>query len=229
MEILAILLSPIILAMSGALEIFRAATGSYGLAIVLLSVAVRIASIPVSRLGKKYEDRERNVQHRMAPALARARSESSGRGRFERTEEIYAEHGYHPIHSLASLLPLAVQIPFLLSALVLLVGNSSLAGQSFLFIEDLARPDAFLSIRHNGAELAVNILPLALTAVAIIESRIRDDTRSARLRFLIMSLILVVLIYPLAAAVCLYWLSSNVWSLSVSLMRARAMVAVAHP
>lgn len=199
---------------------FHVLFGSYGVAIILLSVVVRVVTSPLSVIGRRQAERERLVQARMQPALAEARAHYRGRERFEKIDAIYTEHGYHPIQSMATLLPLMVQIPFLLAALLLLVDDPALAGERFLFINNLAQPDGLLRLPFAG--ITVNLLPLLLTGIAIVESVTTvNSTRQSRIRFLIVALVLVVLIYPLPAAVCLYWLASNFWSLSISLCRRR--------
>ncbi len=50
-----------------------------------------------------------------------------------------------------------------------------------------------------------------------------DSTRGSRIRFLIIGLVIVVLIYDMPAGVCLYWATSNLLSfLSSALRRLKA-------
>lgn len=198
-------------------DFFYSLTGSYGLAIVALSVVVRLAMMPVARLGKRYEEREVQIQLKMAAAMKEVRAKYSGRERFERIESIYSDHHYHPIHSMVSIFPLFIQIPFLLSALVLLIDHPDLVEHRFLILSNISQPDQLLRLGFAAPGLAVNLLPLLLTAVAIVDSLIKiGATRQSRARFLIVALALLVLIYPLPASVCLYWLTSNLWSLFAS-------------
>lgn len=191
--------------------------GSAGWSIVLLSIAVRTVTAPISRLGRKYEQRERDIQIAMAPAVAAAKKEYSGRRRFEEIDAIYQQHGYHPIQSMASIIPLAVQIPFLLAALFLLIDHPALQGTAFGPIGNLGLPDGLLGLSSIGP---LNLLPIALTVIALLELLIQpQQTTSGRVRFTVVSLVLLVLIYPLPAAVCLYWLTSNVFSLGSTAAR----------
>lgn len=190
---------------------------SAGWSIVLLSIVVRLVTAPISRLGRKYEQRERDIQAAMAPALAVAKREFTGRRRFEEIDAIYQQHGYHPIHSMASIIPLAVQLPFLLAALFLLVDHPALQGVPFGPIGDLGLPDGLLGVTSIGF---LNLLPIALTVVALVELLIQpQQTTSGRVRFAVVSLVLLILIYPLSAAVCLYWLASNGFSLVSTAVR----------
>ena len=83
-----------------------------------------------------------------------------------------------------------------------------------MFLSDLGSPDQLIPLSFMGAGVNLNILPLLLTGVAIVESIIkRNATKSGRLKFMIVATVIVILIYPLPAAVCLYWFTSNVVSL----------------
>lgn len=198
------------------LELLVPLVGGYGLAIVCLSLIVSTVLSPITGLARRLEAADKERQELMAPEIAKAKRESSGRDRFERIEEIYQAHGYHPIKSMGSLLPLLVQLPFLLAALFLLTDYPPIVGQTFLFVRDLSLPDGLLPL----GGLSVNLLPLLLTAVAVLESFLRpESTVQSRIRFLIVAVVLVVLIYPFPAGVCLYWLTSNLASLVRSLVR----------
>lgn len=214
METVAFVLYPLIELLKAILEAINQVISNYGLAIILLSLLVRLVTFPFSRMAKRAEQKHSQRQLVMEPALVEIRANSTGRVRFERTEALYQKHHYHPIHAVFSLLPLFLQLPFLLAALVLLTSYSSLEGRSFLFLSDLGSPDQLIPLSFVGAGVNLNILPLLLTGVAIVESIIkRNATKSGRLKFMIVATVIVILIYPLPAAVCLYWLTSNVVSL----------------
>jgi YidC/Oxa1 family membrane protein insertase len=209
LEILSLLLSPLSEAMRLLLVAFNSLLGSYGMAIILLSVTVRILTAPITRFAIAADARDRKIQATMAGELREIKRTLKGRDRFEHTEELYRRHGYHPIKSVASLLPLLLNIPFLLSALFLLSDYPPLAGTGFLFIPDFLEPDGLISL---GGE-TINLLPILITALALFESFIMiDSNRAARIRFLAVGLVIAILIYAMPAGVCLYWFTSTVLS-----------------
>jgi YidC/Oxa1 family membrane protein insertase len=208
-EYLSLLLSPLSEAMRLLLVLFARATGSYGIAVILLGVTVRLLTAPVTRFAGRAAARDRQVQAAMAGELGEIRRTSKGRERFERTEALYRRHGYHPMKSVASLLPLLLNIPFLLAALILLSTYPPLAGTPFLVLADLSEPDRLLAVGGG----TINLLPLLITAVTLSESLVdADATRASRLRFLVIGLVIAALIYPMPAGVCLYWFTGNVLS-----------------
>ncbi|MEI5678674.1 MULTISPECIES: membrane protein insertase YidC [unclassified Mesorhizobium] len=211
MQLLEFIISPLTWVFQTVYEGIFAATGNYGISIILLSLAATLITSPIARKARELEQKEKVRQDEMAPLVAAARERYKGRDRFEKIDEIYQAHGYHPIKSMASLAPLLLQLPFLLAALFMLVNYPPLAGQGFLFVQDLSKPDALALLPGS---YALNILPIALTAIALLDSFTKPEaTAQSRRRFLIVSLVLLALIYPFPAAVCLYWLCSNFWSL----------------
>ncbi|MEQ8860769.1 MAG: membrane protein insertase YidC [Pseudomonadales bacterium] len=214
METIALLLTPVISLMRVMLEVLNSVVLSYGFSIILLSMVMRLLMMPIAKRAIRAEQRHAQIQLQMAPSLACIRANFEGRQRFERTEALYEKHDYHPIHSITSLGPLLLQLPFLLAALFLLTGYDALDGQSFLFIDDLGAADGLISFQG----VVINLLPLLLTAVAIVEAFVKPNTSTnSKLKFIVVATVIAVLIYPLSAAVCLYWLTSNLWSLIVSI------------
>lgn len=213
MYILSLLLWPISETMKVLLVAFYALLGSYGMSIILLSLTVRLATAPIARYAVVAERKDQEVLATMESELREFKRTSRGRQRFERTEELYRRHNYHPIKSVASLLPLSLQIPFLLAALFLLTGYPPLAGESWLFIQDLLRPDGLIPF----GDARINLLPIVITIAALADSALKtDSTRTARMRFLIVAVVIAVLIYPMPAGVCLFWLTNNIASLARS-------------
>lgn len=218
MEFAELLLSPVIWVMDQVVWLIHKLFGSYGIAIIGLSIMARLALAPIGRIAARAEAKEQAVQAAMSADIANAKKTLKGREQFEAIDRIYQAHGYHPIKGVVALLPIALQIPFLLSALFLLTDHPSIMGERFLFIRDLAEPDGLLPL----GSLHINILPILLTGIAVYESTIRPAmTRPARVRFLIVSAVIAALIYPLPAAVCLYWLTSNLWSLGSTMLKNR--------
>ena len=211
MNIVETVFYPIIWLMTVLVDVQYEVLGSYGLAIIGVSAIFKVVLRPIVKISRKFEEKERLIQLQMAPALELAKKTKKGREQFEEIDGIYQKHGYHPIKSMVSMLPLFLQIPFLISAFLLFNGYPPLVDQSFLFVSDLSKPDQLLPM-PGGVNL--NILPIALIGVAVADSFLNplSDNKS-RIRFLLVSLVLFVLVYPLSSAVCLYWLASNIWSI----------------
>ena len=215
MEMLKTILWPLIAGLETALALFYSLTGSYGLSIICLSVLISAALLPVSAQARRMEVKDKKRLEVMAPKIAEIRAQHIGQERFERIDDVYQEHGYHPIKSTVSLLPLLIQLPFLLAALFLLSDYPPIQGEPFLFVANLAAPDHLL----NLGGFTVNLLPVALVAVTLAEAWLKkESTAQSRRRFLIIALVILVLIYPAPSGVCLYWFTSTCFSLARTLI-----------
>jgi membrane protein insertase Oxa1/YidC/SpoIIIJ len=146
MELLTTILWPLMVALEAVLGLLHTLTGSYGLSIICLSLLVSAALMPVSAHARRLEQKDKDRLSAMAPKLAEIRAQYKGQERFERIDEVYQQNGYHPIKSMVSLLPLLIQLPFLLAALFLLANYPPIQGQAFLFIPDLAVPDHLIKL-----------------------------------------------------------------------------------
>ena len=220
MELLQTILSPLTYILKQLLELNHALLGSYGSSIVALSLIITLLMYPIANSAQTLEMKNKQRLNAMAPEIDRIKGKLRGRERFEAIGKVYKDHGYHPIKSIVSLLPLLLQFPFLLAALFLLSDYPPLAGEKFLFIPDLSQQDHLFSLPGDLVANGINVLPILLIGIALIDSQVKPaSTTQSRARFLIVSAVLLILIYPFPAAVCLYWLCSNLWSLTLTLIR----------
>lgn len=216
MEYLETILFPLIYVLGAVLEVFQDFTGSYGIAIILLSVFVSVITYPLAIHAQKIELRDKQLHEAMAPKLQYAKTNFKGERQFNEIEKIYAEYSYHPIKSVKSVAGFALQLPFLLSCLFLLWKFPPLVGQSFLFLADLSQPDGVFSVGAIG----INILPLVMVSVTLCETAIKPElTLGGRAKFSIITLVILALIYSLPSAVVLYWTTSNTISLIRTFIR----------
>jgi YidC/Oxa1 family membrane protein insertase len=214
------LLFPLIYLLETALEIFRSLTGNYGAAITSLSMFVAAVSYPLSRYSQRVELREKLLQETMAPKIRDAKRNFKGERQFNEIEKIYQAHNYHPIKSLKSVAGIAFQLPFLIASLLLLMDYRPLAGEHFLFLNDLSKPDAFFLL----GGVSVNVLPILMASITVCETAIKPEmTPDGRIKFYFITFGLLLLVYALPSAVVLYWTTNNTISLTRSLVRVRQM------
>lgn len=223
MQYIELMLFPIIYVMSVLLSFFHTVSGSYGIAIVLLSVVMSFAIVPIARYGKRIQDEEEELQEGMQPEIKAVKKEFKGEEQFLRIEAIYKRHNYHPIHSLKSMAGLLPQIPFLLAALFFLWDHPPLSGQSFLLVRDLGLPDAMIAFSSGDDTSRINLLPFLMSGISLMEVFMaKGSGAGTKLRLAIVSLVLLVLVYQLPSAVLVYWTSNNIISLLRAVISGRA-------
>lgn len=178
------------------LTFVAAATGgSVGLAIVIVSVAIRVALLPLTIRLARHAAKQREILLRLQPELeklkARFGSEPERLG--QETLALLREHGVRLLDP-ASLGSLALQLP-LVSALYGAIARGIGAGRRFLWIKDLAKPDLLL-VAITGA----------LTWLTTNLAASRDVTRTAAA---ISTVLTIAIMWRLSAALGLYWASST--------------------
>ena len=213
MFVLETILSPIVWLMKLLLDFYVGIFSSTGFSILLLSFSFALLLMPLQRIALRTEQRigvkVKTVEEEVDPLKA----ELKGEELFLATEKIYQNHGYHPIQSVGLGASFFVMLPVLVAAILLLTGDE-LAGISFLIIDDLSMPDGLLG--------PVNILPLLMSAITVVDARLRfRDDRKSQYRFCFIALVLLVLVYNLAAGLVLYWTGSNILSLVVNQLKSR--------
>jgi len=206
---LTVIFQPFIFLIEQGYSLYLFMTDSQGLAILLTSATFSIAIFPLQRWCKRYESGISARYEKMKVDVALLDSGLRGEKRFNQIEKIYAKHGYHPIQSILLGLSFFVAIPFLIASLLIFNQPVMLTGASFLFIADLSLPDSTL---HLG-EMTVNLLPILLFVFTYIDAWFRyRDSPSTKNRFLLISIVLMVLVYAMPAGLLLYWIGANAMS-----------------
>jgi len=203
--VLANILQPLIDVCHAILRFWHDSVGlSWGLSIVMLTVVVRIAILPLTYKGIRGMQ---NMQ-RLAPEMKKLQERyKDDRERLnQEMMKFYQEHGFNPA---SSCLPLVLQIPFFISLFYLLRGaefRADIHGQaSFLFIDNLARPE-------TGIALVVLILLYVATQLAASLVTAVSGDRNQRLLMLGLPLIFVPVLLNFPAALLVYWITTNIWT-----------------
>lgn len=206
-----LLIEPIRLAMLFVLGQAYLLTGSYGLSLLLLSLAFNLALLPVYHLAERVQDKERAVQQQMAHKIEEFKFAFKGQERYWMLRTLYRQHGYHPVYALRALLPLAIQIPFFIATFGLLSHFAPLQGASFFWLSNLSRPDHLLA--------GINLLPLLMTALNILAAWLygRHLATQEWAQSIVVALVFLYFLYDSASGLVLYWTANNLISVLKSL------------
>ena len=203
--VLANILQPLIDVAHAILKFWHDTVGlSWGWSIVMLTVVVRIAILPLTYKGVRGMQ---NMQ-RLAPEMKKLQERyKDDRQRLnEEMMKFYQEHGFNPA---SSCLPLLLQIPFFIALFYLLRGDEFKADirgeESFLFIDNLAQPETglvlvVLIVVYVGTQLAASLV----TAVS--------GDRNQRLLILGLPILFVPILINFEAGLLVYWITTNVWT-----------------
>ena len=201
--------------------IFSYTATSWGLTIVLFSILLKVALAPVHMAVARMQDKVGRIRSVLAPRIEEIRANYDGEEAHNRIMAAHGALGITPFYSLKPLLGVLVQIPIWIAVFNALGEMPHLAGQSFLWIDDLAYPDAIaempFSVPLFGA--TVHLLPLVMTGIACLSAwTFRNDQWSkvegARQRRSLygMAILFLFLFYPFPSAMVLYWTLNNLLS-----------------
>jgi YidC/Oxa1 family membrane protein insertase len=196
--------------------LFARVAHSPGIAIIGVSVAVNILALPLYAKAEKWQAIERAIQKRLKPKVDDIKAVFKGDERLMILATYYRQNGYHPFYALRSSYGLLLQVPFFIAAYAFIAGLPELHGRSFLFIKDLATPDALLAI----GGLRVNALPLLMTLVNVLAAAVylRGLALREKVQLYGIAALFLVLLYASPAGLTLYWTLNNLFSLAKNLV-----------
>lgn len=173
--------------------------GNWGIAIVLLTVMVRIALFPLTDRSFRSMARMRKLKPEMDEINARFADDAEKKQ--AAIMELYRKHGINPFAQLGGCLPMLLQMPVFFALYASLSTNIALYHQPFaLWWQDLSAPDPFF------------VLPLALGGLMWVQQKITptsmDPAQAKVMQF--MPVIVTVFMLFLPAGLCLYMLTNSV-------------------
>jgi membrane protein insertase Oxa1/YidC/SpoIIIJ len=185
-----------------------------GLTIICISGVVSVICLPLYMVAENWQEVERNIQKRLATKIAKIKAVFSGDERYMILSAYYRQNHYHPIYALRSSFGLLIQIPFFIAAYSYLSQLQALQGVSFLFINDLGKPDALLPIAGG-----INFLPILMTLINCAAGALytRGLDIKDKVQIYGIALVFLVLLYNSSAALVLYWTLNNLFSLAKNL------------
>lgn len=200
------------------LEWWYGLLGHYGIAIMALALSVKLLMLPLTALAARWQRQVNSVQARMHPELQRIKAEYRGEEQAEALLALHRQHGVTPFYTIWSLFGVMIQLPVFIGVFDMLLHHPGLLDASFLWIEDLARPDRLLAlpltIPFFGAYL--NLLPFLMTAINLVAARQSPAAgmdagqhRSRQIQLYAMSGGFLLLFYTFPAAMVLYWTCTN--------------------
>lgn len=212
-----IFIAPIQFFMEVVFEAGHALTGSYGLALIGVSLVVNTAVLPIYNKAEAWQEEERALKKRMEPREKMIRRCFKGQERFAMLSTLYRQSGYSPLMTLRASIGILLQIPFFLAAYLLLSHMTALDGVSFGPIRDLGAPDGLLVI--GGVH--INVLPLLMTAINLFSAFFYTHglSRRDKIQLYGMAGIFLVLLYTSPAGLTFYWTLNNIYSLCKNIVQ----------
>jgi YidC/Oxa1 family membrane protein insertase len=189
----------------GMLRWFFAATGSWGISIVLLTLVVKLATLPLTLKQMSSMKRMREIQ----PEIAKIKAKY-GDDRVKQGQEMQALFQRSGVNPLAGCLPTLVQLPIWFALYSMLSAAVELVHQTFLWLPDLTQQDPYF------------LLPLSLGALMVVQNRMMpntmDEAQAKMMRWL-MPIMFTLFMLFLPSGLAVYIFANIVLSITQTLIQ----------
>ncbi|MDR2353673.1 MAG: membrane protein insertase YidC [Deltaproteobacteria bacterium] len=197
------------------LRLFYGFVGNYGVAIILVTILIKICLWPLT--AKSYKSMKE--MQKLQPQMQRIREQYKDNPQ-AMNQEMLKMYKTHKVSPLGGCLPMVLQIPFFIAFYRVLDYALELRGAPFaLWIHDLSAPDRLFyfnfSIPFVAPPTGIPVLTLIMGATMIWQQRMTPtmgDPLQAKI-MMFLPLIFIVALLNMPAGLVLYWLVNNILSI----------------
>jgi len=213
--------SPLVRLFAWLLHALYTVIPNYGVAIILLTLLVRVVTAPLTVRQMRSMERLRRVQPRMKEI-----QEKYAEDRQKQSEELMKLYRQEKVNPLGGCFPMLLQLPVFIGLFYALRSSLELRHAPFVgWINDLSAPDLLFTV--PGFDLPVRVLPIVMGATMFIQQKITPmqtpDPTQARMMMVVMPVMMTVLFYQFPSGLVLYWMLSNVLAILNQLWIGRNM------
>jgi len=193
---------------------------NYGVAIIILTILVRIVTAPLTMKQMRSMERMRSLAPKLKEIQAEHKDDRAKQS--EMTMALYKSEGVNP---LGGCLPMLLQFPVFIGLFYALRSTIQLRQSPFFgWIDDLASPEMLFEI--PGLELPVRVLPIIMGATMVLQQKItpmQADPAQAKMMMTVMPVMMTFVFYTFPSGLVLYWMVSNMLAISHQLLIGRGM------
>ena len=191
------------------LNVFNDWIPNYGVAIILLTILVRILFWPLTHKSTVGMKKMQEIQPLMKEIQKKYKDNPQ-----RLQQETLALYRDHKVNPMSSCLPMLIQIPVFIALFNVLRSAVELRYAPFLWIADLSEPEGLFASWFPFGGL--NILPILMAATMALQSALTPSTgdkNQQRMMMVFMPVMMLVMFYSFPSALSLYWTLSQVFSI----------------
>lgn len=181
---------------------------NYGVAIIVLTIMVRVATWPIMARQMKSAEKMRELMPRIKELQAKYKDDRQKQS--EETFKLYRETGVNP---LGGCLPMVLQLPVFIGLFYALQSSIDLRhAPFFLWINDLSQPATLFTL--PGVDFPIRLMPVLMAASMYVQQKMTPqvgmDPAQAKMMLIMMPGMMLFISYTFPSGLVLYWLVSNV-------------------
>ncbi len=195
--------------------------GNYGIAIILITIVVRLMLAPLMARQMRSMKRMSVLQPRMKEIQERFPDDRQKQS--EAMMALYKEAGVNPLSMMTGCLPMFLQLPVFIGFYYALQGSIQLRQQPFVgWIDDLSQPETLFMV--PGLHFPIRLLPVLMGASMVAQQKLTPSTMDpaqARMMLIMMPVMFTVMFYQFASGLVLYWLVSTLLGIGQQMLTNR--------
>ena len=191
------------------LNFFNNLIPNYGIAIILLTILVRLLFWPLTHKSTVGMKKMQELQPKMKEIQAKFKDNPQ-----RLQQETWALYREAKVNPMSSCLPMLIQIPVFIALFNVLRSAVELRYAPFLWIGDLSEPEALFASWFPFGGL--NILPILMAVSTGLQSAFTPsagDKNQQKMMMIFMPLMMLFMFYSFPSALSLYWFLSNLFSI----------------
>ncbi|MBN2684728.1 MAG: membrane protein insertase YidC, partial [Pontiellaceae bacterium] len=199
---------------------------NYGVAIILLTLVVRVLFWPLTHKSTESMKRMQELQPQIK--ALQVKYKSNPQRMQQETMALYKENKVNPM---GGCLPMLLQMPVLFALFSVLRNAIELRYSSFLWISDLSSPENLFAGAFKIPLLgwdALNILPIVMAGSMIWQQKVSAPSTAAatpeqqqqqKMMMYMMPIMMLVFFYTMPSGLTLYWTTSNLLMIAQTSIR----------
>ena len=189
----------------------------YGIAIIMLTILVRGMMFPISRKQAASSKKMKDLQPQLTAIREKHKDDKQKLAQAQM--DLYREADFNPF---AGCLPVFLQLPIFISLYQALNNWVDLRMASFLWIDNLAAPDALFEMSFSIPFLgsSFNLLPMITIVLFYAQQKMfmppptTDEMAMQQKMMNFMMIFMGFLFYRVPAGLCVYFIASSAWGMS---------------
>ncbi len=212
------ILKPIVVFLEIMIKFFHGFTNNYGIAIILMTVVIKIILHPLTFKSFQSMRRMSALQPKINEIREKYKSNQQQMNR-----EVQALYRKEKINPMGGCLPMLLQLPIFYALYTLLSGMVELRNESFLWIKDLSVPDTVATIKTalpllgyrlgNQGFTDINILPFIMTGTTLLQSKLTSGGQTAqqgKMMTYLFPIVFFFIFWNMPSGLVLYWTVQNI-------------------
>jgi YidC/Oxa1 family membrane protein insertase len=200
---------------------FGAKNGNYGIAIILLTLTVRLMMFPIGRKQAMAAKKMQDLQPHLKEIQEKYKEDKE-----QQTRETWALYKKHKVNPLGGCLPALIQLPIFVGLWQALNNSVHLRHAKFLWIENLAAPDMLYRMPFTLPLLGdyLNLLPFLVVSLMLVQTKLfsppatTPEMEQQQKMMKYMMIFMAFMFYKVPSGLGIYFITSSLWQIGERLL-----------